>query len=328
VRLIYHITDAARRRIFVETGRDPGQVQSLEADPAQLSVEDRQLLVAHDPSLSGQLYLTLPAWRNGSAYNDYLALESVLDDAAQLLAVYRDARATAEAAYVEGREASLVEQIARYSAYDLTWSSKPSLPNDGPYRESPRLGELRAAYDALQDRIKERDRERAERKRADEAELAAAKAAREHERADWIAAHGSPRLRKCLEGGYNCQRLYVLERAALEHPGYTVDFDDKAAWKDRSGPSEAAMDEARRVDGIVVWLTAFPVDDGNAEEYQESWEEATEAVVVRGYLGKYDLVRIGPFAPPAAADADDMDPDDADDPGYDRPAGAPDSIYR
>lgn len=119
------------------------------------------------------------------------------------------------------------------------------------------------------------------------------------DRAHWIATHGSPFLQRCTEAGYNCQRQYVIERAALEAPTFTVDFDDRAAWKDRACPTPMALDladEARELglgEPLIVWLTR-PASDMIAQEH---WDDEAafapcEAVVLRGFLGKYDLVRL------------------------------------
>lgn len=120
-------------------------------------------------------------------------------------------------------------------------------------------------------------------------------------RAVWIEAHGSAYLKRAVAGGYNCQRQYVIERAALEAPGFTVDINNAARWKSRSCPSERALDaqdEASKLalgDPYIVWLTAFPEDrisaqDGEEYEYDES--SPCEAVVISAYLGKYDLVHV------------------------------------
>ncbi len=124
-------------------------------------------------------------------------------------------------------------------------------------------------------------------------------AQREVDQVHWIAAHGSAHLKRCIAAGYNCKRLYVVERAALEAPGFTVDFDDKAAWKDRACPTPAALDaeDAARALGlgepIIVWLTEPPsarVPDPEGYDFEEF--DPCEAVVVRSYLGRYDLVQI------------------------------------
>lgn len=290
MKLVYHLTQAARQRIFVETGRDPEQVQALEIDPATLSADDRRLLIEIEPTMGDSAQLTLPRWDNGSTYRDHLVLDALATDVAELLAVYRDARASGTATYVEAREAALDSLLQRYATWDLT-RGRPQTLNEGPYIGSPRLGDLRTVYYAVQDRFKERERAVAEAKRADEVRKEAARTQHEQERAAWVAQHGSPRLRKCLDQGYDCQRLYAIERAAIEYPGYILDYNDAARWKDRSGPSEAALDEAARVSGIVVWLTAEPsAAVGDDPDYGVF--ESCEAVIIREYLGKYDLVKI------------------------------------
>jgi len=98
---------------------------------------------------------------------------------------------------------------------------------------------------------------------------------REDEKAAWIAAHGSEYLRKATGAGYDCQRRYVEERAALEYPGYWVDFDEDAQYFDRAAPSEAALDEALRVGGQVVWRVIALED-----EYGDTVKDGAEAVRV------------------------------------------------
>ena len=121
------------------------------------------------------------------------------------------------------------------------------------------------------------------------------KAARfERDRQAWIDAHGSRHLQRCRDAGYNCLRLYATERAAAEAPDWALDFDDNAKWKNRACPSEKALDmlDAAKALGIgeaaeIVWLTAPPrVPDENEYEFEER-----EAVVIRRYLGRYDLLR-------------------------------------
>jgi len=145
--------------------------------------------------------------------------------------------------------------------------------------------QLVAAVEAKRAEIERVQRER-------RAQEEAARAAHEREKAEWIARHGSERLRRQTAAGYDCQRRYVLERAAQEFPDYVLDFNDAASWRSRSCVSDEAFEEASRVGGTVVWLTAppssaLPQEEGDEEEFKQ-----TEAVVVREYLGKYDLIRM------------------------------------
>jgi len=123
---------------------------------------------------------------------------------------------------------------------------------------------------------------------AAKAQAAKAKAqAAAEAKALWIETHGSAHLRRASLHGYNCQRRYVTERAALELPGYELDFDDRAEWKSRTCPTEEALDEVDRLKELghtasVVWLSeADDLDEGDERE----------AIVVSGYLGKYTLLR-------------------------------------
>lgn len=78
------------------------------------------------------------------------------------------------------------------------------------------------------------------------------------ERVAWIAANGSPRLQKGHAAGYDVTGLYLHERAAHEHPGAVLDYHDKADFRERVSPSEAALDLAAEKGGRVVWLTSPP----------------------------------------------------------------------
>lgn len=120
------------------------------------------------------------------------------------------------------------------------------------------------------------------------------KAAAEAERQTWIEAHGSAYLKQCEARGYNCQRQYALERASFEYPGWDLDYNNTSAWKDRSGPSQKAL--SAEIDAPlsrIVWLTAPASSElVDSELYGDEYFESCEALVIRNYLGKYDLVKI------------------------------------
>jgi len=126
-----------------------------------------------------------------------------------------------------------------------------------------------------------------------------AKAA-EAEKARWIDAHGSAHLKRATAEGYDCQRLYVLERAGLEAPEFIVDFYSGAEWRERSCPTVAALDACDAAlklglgEPVVVWLTSPARVTKIEDEYGDFEEpfEPCEAVVLRDFLGKYDLVHI------------------------------------
>lgn len=115
---------------------------------------------------------------------------------------------------------------------------------------------------------------------------AEARAEWNREKASWAAAHGSDQLKRSIARGHDCLRLYVEERAGLEYPGFAVDFDNLMGWKSRSCPSSAALDLAEATPGSeIVWITEWPVAD--LEDF-----DGVEGVVVRDFLGRYDLARL------------------------------------
>lgn len=145
--------------------------------------------------------------------------------------------------------------------------------------------------------------EKARRKTEAEAAVQVAREGQKEAKTSWIAAHGNDHLRRAHAAGYDCQRMYVAERAAMEFPGFAVDFDNRADWRDRSCPSEDALDicdkvgEEAQARGCeppeVVWLTLSweaPAEAGYDEPEDDF--EPCEAVVISGFLGKYDLIRI------------------------------------
>jgi hypothetical protein len=111
------------------------------------------------------------------------------------------------------------------------------------------------------------------------------------DRLAWIKSNGSSRLKKSVAAGYDSQRLYVTERAAVEFPEAIVDFEGNSDWKSRSLPSEKALDRSIAINESlnegdtltqVVWLTTD--EDGN------ELDEEYEVVVIQDYLGKYTLL--------------------------------------
>ena len=167
----------------------------------------------------------------------------------------------------------------------------------------PALEAALAEYEAEQAKRKAEEAAR-EKERLDlfcreaerEAERQAERERLEKEKLAWISEYGSDYLQRAVKLGYNCQRQYVTERAAKEFPGYALDFNNNATWKDRACPSMAALEEVERLirqgyDAEVVWL-AEPIQE---PEYSDDDDyccfEPCETIVVRNYLGKYDLVK-------------------------------------
>lgn len=117
-------------------------------------------------------------------------------------------------------------------------------------------------------------------------------------KADWISEHGSDHLKRAIEKGHDCQRKYVIERAAIEAPGYVVDFENAADWKERTCPSLSALNEADKAEALgigdaeIVWLTDEPRSSKrSAADCYEDEFQACEAVIIHNYLDKYNLIK-------------------------------------
>lgn len=133
--------------------------------------------------------------------------------------------------------------------------------------------------------------EKAEAKAKAEAEQAEAKAKAEAEKAQWIEAHGDERLKLAYQNGYECQRLYVEQRAGLEFPGWAVDFGGNAKWEDRVSPTLEALLILERMKphkdkAEIVWITC---PHHEWDEYDE--DSGEEAIVIRAFLGRYNLIQ-------------------------------------
>jgi FMN phosphatase YigB (HAD superfamily) len=136
------------------------------------------------------------------------------------------------------------------------------------------------------------EKEKAERKAAIEAE----KAAFEKDRRDWILAHGSAYLRDCLEMGIKANLEYVVERAELEFPDFTVDYADNARWEEKFSPSPEALSELKElrkkdIDAEIVWLTSPAKERTDDDCYYEQGFDPCEAILIRNFLGRYCLVK-------------------------------------
>ncbi|MFL5846718.1 MAG: hypothetical protein ACJ762_18705 [Solirubrobacteraceae bacterium] len=125
------------------------------------------------------------------------------------------------------------------------------------------------------------------------------------EMAQWIAVHGSKRLKEAHERGYIVDRLYALERVARDWPGMWVDIGRTAEINPRANPSEAALHTetdvlnyvateypAKAPSVRIVWLKTFPRDmQTYLDEHDEFFEEEQgEAILLEPWLGRYRLI--------------------------------------
>lgn len=295
----YNLSDAYRQERCVATGWLPKKNQSAELNMLEASPEQRAAILR----LAGMgLELDMTHYD----YPEY-AGEPTPEQLAADCERLADEKEAAE-------RKSLAKEIAQRAEWigDGIERGDPQLSYHVKISEAERkaaarlgvdLGEYdaaRARYDAVQPELKRRaDEARADKERI-EAEMAERKRAEADaaraEKAAWVEAHGSDYLKRACAAGHNCQRLYVKERAGQEAPNYVVDFDNNAEWRERSCPSLTALNELDKVAQLqigepeIVWLEAEPHDKNN-EEPEYGFEEC-EAVVIRSYLGKYDLVKL------------------------------------
>lgn len=268
LKINFCLSQKLRNEIFVAAGNRPKEAHSVDVDLEQATPAQRAALAA--------------AWDL-----DQVGLGIDLSQYAGYTPTYSGGPPTMRLDAVPTPEAALellLAQIplkAEYEAAQKALAAEKKAASDAYYRE--------------QAQIKERNDEDARRRRDAED---AARLAAEDAKMRWVNEHGSAHLRRACARGHDCQRMYVLERARAEAPGYTVDFEDAAEWKGRACPSVAALDEAERVEALglglgeveIVWLTSAAQekrdDDGFYDDFQPG-----EAVVIGSYLGKYDLVR-------------------------------------
>lgn len=130
-----------------------------------------------------------------------------------------------------------------------------------------------------------------------DAQREAEKAQREADKTAWIKAHGSDRLQRAFADQYEVGRIYTLERAAHEYPEWTIDFFGFSEWRDRKNPSLAELDAADDTAAqtgqsvSIVWLTQPAAIDREEFDISSYDFEQHAALVIRDYLGKYDLVK-------------------------------------
>lgn len=263
MRLIYSLAKSYRERVFIESGEALPEKASVDLDAAALT-----------PALRAHILRTS---MGGIGIPESLTLSDFEINRDGVGKPWRGCGITLDAPASDADALRLLaEDVARWEAIEA------------------RRQDAATAAQARQEAQRIKDAAEVERTRLDALAAAEARAAREAERATWIAVHGSDYLKRCQVGGYNCQRQYALERAKAERPGYTLDYNDAARWRDRSGPSDAALVEAERVGGFVVWLTAPPSASVARDDDEDGGDygfEPCEAVVITDFLGQYDLIK-------------------------------------
>lgn len=112
----------------------------------------------------------------------------------------------------------------------------------------------------------------------------------EAEKVRWSMANGSDRLRKGVEQGHPCHRLYAMERVKLDFPKYILDFDGEVRESERIAPQLHSLEAVEHnksagLDSEVVHLKSQCIG-----QYPEEIDiRCGEYVVIRKFLGRYDI---------------------------------------
>lgn len=176
-------------------------------------------------------------------------------------------------------------------------------------------GEFLEAIEPWLDQIEAEKAEQEAREGLEGEEADAAEALFQAEKKDWVAEHGSERLRLATEGNYRTNTSYALERSKLEMPGFWLDSAKDCEWGERADPTEEALllekSAREQLEGTdpsltvrIVWLIETPRALSHKMEEEGLEFEAQEALIVEQYLGRYLLVM------PLEADLQ-RDPDEA-----------------
>lgn len=128
-------------------------------------------------------------------------------------------------------------------------------------------------------------------------------AAFDEERDRWIGEVGSTRLRTAAERGYKVNRTYAIERAESEFPRFWVDTGNESDVRERTDPSEEALqledavkawislDSKRGVlEPRIGWMVEAPRDLEAFAEENDWLIDQQEVIAIRGYLGRYSLI--------------------------------------
>jgi len=268
----FKLSEKARKREFATTGTRPKETQTATFDLEDATEHQRKRLLMYVPldKFDSNQGITLENYTADKAYYDNIHKEAqILDfppaDLDALLDILAD---------MATQKDHIGPQLAQWDAESKAYSEQEAQKRT---TREQRVAEARAKADqAKADRI-----------------AAAEK---------WIAEFGSKHLKDATSRGYNCDRLYQLERAAQEYPGFELDYDNNAEWTSRSCPSETALSQVTEIEQAhpdttvtVVWLTK-PVFNSEIDE-EKNYELALydfterEAITVDDQNFTRDLVK-------------------------------------
>jgi hypothetical protein len=206
----YKISQAFIDQQFIEVGETNTKDQCLRVHPEKSSPEIRALFV--ELSVGGHVNFSPRQW------DKFLTEEDLLPALLELKATREEIRKTAKTELVQ-----LIEAWMKETSYHLFTRTKLNILAD---KAELTIQERSQLINPLLERVEQAEKEKAAAlKESQEREIAryeAEKEARNAQKLEWVAMHGSEHLKKVVERGYNAHRQYIEERAALELPGFEL----------------------------------------------------------------------------------------------------------
>ena len=142
------------------------------------------------------------------------------------------------------------------------------------YADADLAARWKARRDAKEAVRREREQAEREKREAEKRAIETARAKEEQERRDWIAAHGSPRLRRLVKENIEHKAVYRDERLAADRPGWMWADKDDDFEEARNAPEAALdlIDKAREtIPGQAVWLRYVVSRDEETGEERRSY---------------------------------------------------------
>ncbi|RMD60415.1 hypothetical protein D6833_09715 [Candidatus Parcubacteria bacterium] len=269
----YCLTAEARRRICRETGEMPVDEQRVYFDLREATPEQReQILRVAKVDRDGTVFIQWGRYENAPRFDSEPTLEQLVEVCRQ----YADEQDKEERAHLAQAIEEKIEMIRRaiqkhdpsLHSHLLLHGSRLKRARELGIDTTPYNNALKE-YKQLQPQFREEENQRLEelRKEQERAEMAKVeeRKRREAEKLAWIKQHGSELLRRAVAAGHDCDRRYLLERAAMEYPGFVLDYNETADWRERSCPTINALNERDEVLKAhpdvrcsIVWLTSEP----------------------------------------------------------------------
>jgi hypothetical protein len=279
----YQLSEKFRSAEFIRSGIRPDLNQVIEINPIESTVRVRELY---------EFFVS--AGRASLPSQDRVLAASDVPEVLEQMQAKEEAKKAEEVAKALESVKKFLEDAGRSSGGWLYDNQVDSL-----MRKLSALGldtsELQDAIEKNDVKVAQDKADRIAQQERQETADAGVKAAKAAEKVAWIEANGSAHLKRAHQGGFNCHRKYIKERAAFDLPGCMIDWNDDAKWVDCACPSMAALDalEAAPEDAKLVWLKLPPAAQTEEDYYDGDNFEPCEAIVIRAYLGsKYDLVKV------------------------------------